>query len=835
MEGVRKDARFSHITKDLRFRRMPKHEKKVKIDKRFKDMFTDQRFKLKYSVDKRGKPMNVTTNENLKQYYELSSSGDEDDEDDDEKESENEETARESEISKNKKLLKKETKSKIDKEKRDIETIFGKKTKAKRGDVKDKNTKKNKRIKSATSDSSDEDADEVVIKQNATKTKKSLGKEAVCDRKGKEVKGAKEEDSSDKEEEEEGDEDSDSDEDSGGGEGPDLARGEGNVETSSSSEDDDSEEEKDDHEEFDHGWGELDKDVPQAEELGRRLAMCNMDWDRIKAQDIFMLLHSFVPTGGSLRSVKVFPSEFGLQRMKEEALSGPTELVQSKSENMLDEENDEDDDDYDESQGTRYHREKLRQYQLNRLKYYYAVVETDSIETASKIYEECDGMEYESSSTKLDLRFIPDEMEFTEESKSECTEMPATYNPSLFVSTALAQSKVNLTWDETDQDRIKVTMRNPSEGKKKKTDDVNEEDFQAYLASSSDEEEGERHLGDLIEIHYGKTYLHVILLIFNDKYLFMTEDDRPVVSADDKEDDIEDDSEESQIKKYRSLLQSLDDDKNLKKKKDIKMEVTWEPGLKETMEKVVKHKEETKDQTPWQQYLRKKKEKRQMKREERGNRKTASNKETGDDQSAFSDDELPGDVGDDPFFRQKLDSDDEKDAGKKSKVSKNTRRKKRKDKALETGDPEKERELELLMMDEETDNRKHFSLKSIMKESKKRKKLSQEQKEKEFLINVEDDRFGAIFDSHLYNIDPSAPEFKKSRAMDAIIEEKMKRRMSGQTSKTVNASVGKRKADTDISKAGSSVKSKKLDSESISSLVNSIKSKTHTFHKKKKK
>lgn len=48
-------------------------------------------------------------------------------------------------------------------------------------------------------------------------------------------------------------------------------------------------------------------------------------------------------------------------------------------------------------------------------------------------------------------------------------------------------------------------------------------------------------------------------------------------------------------------------------------------------------------------------------------KQTASNKETGDDQSAFSDDELPGDVGDDPFFRQKLDSDDEKDAGKKSK------------------------------------------------------------------------------------------------------------------------------------------------------------------------
>jgi hypothetical protein len=73
--------------------------------------------------------------------------------------------------------------------------------------------------------------------------------------------------------------------------------------------------------------------------------------------------------------------------------------------------------------------------------------------------------DYESSSTKLDLwpysswkeplflpykeintfvcRFVPDDMEFTEEPKSECTEMPAAYNPSLFVSTALAQSKVS--------------------------------------------------------------------------------------------------------------------------------------------------------------------------------------------------------------------------------------------------------------------------------------------------------------------------------------------------------------------------------------------------------
>ena len=56
--------------------------------------------------------------------------------------------------------------------------------------------------------------------------------------------------------------------------------------------------------------------------------------------------------------------------------------------------------------GTAYHHEKLRQYQLNRLKYYYAVVECDSPETSSAVYDNCDGTEYENSASKIDLRYV---------------------------------------------------------------------------------------------------------------------------------------------------------------------------------------------------------------------------------------------------------------------------------------------------------------------------------------------------------------------------------------------------------------------------------------------
>lgn len=78
MDEMLKDARFAHIARDPKFRRIPKAERKVKIDHRFKGMFKDEKFTVKYTIDKRGRPINRTTTEDLRKYYDLSSSEDED-------------------------------------------------------------------------------------------------------------------------------------------------------------------------------------------------------------------------------------------------------------------------------------------------------------------------------------------------------------------------------------------------------------------------------------------------------------------------------------------------------------------------------------------------------------------------------------------------------------------------------------------------------------------------------------------------------------------------------------------------------------------------------------
>lgn len=132
----------------------------------------------------------------------------------------------------------------------------------------------------------------------------------------------------------------------------DYARGEGKLFSESSSDETETEESED--EDLYHEWNELDKDAEITNQITNRLAICNMDWDRIRAVDLMMLLNSFLPTGASVESVvvsiknkilvylklynsvlllkilfcfQIYPSEYGMKRMQEEEANGPAELV----------------------------------------------------------------------------------------------------------------------------------------------------------------------------------------------------------------------------------------------------------------------------------------------------------------------------------------------------------------------------------------------------------------------------------------------------------------------------------------------------------------------------
>lgn len=80
---------------------------------------------------------------------------------------------------------------------------------------------------------------------------------------------------------------------------------------------------------------------------------------------MYVVLNSFVPKDGRILSVSVYPSDFGLQRMKEEEIHGP--VIDGDKKN--DEEDDEDEDeDEEEDEDEDVINQKLRAYEISRLK-----------------------------------------------------------------------------------------------------------------------------------------------------------------------------------------------------------------------------------------------------------------------------------------------------------------------------------------------------------------------------------------------------------------------------------------------------------------------------------
>ncbi|KAF8078679.1 hypothetical protein FPV67DRAFT_1466062, partial [Lyophyllum atratum] len=531
---------------------------------------------------------------------------------------------------------------------------------------------------------------------------------------------------------------------------------------------------------------------PEEDELEgtrtHRLAVVNLDWDHVRASHLFKICSSLVsptapaassrvPTNadhsakeatsniarGKVLSVRVYPSEFGKERMAREETEGPPPEIFKRKGNEDEEINAQniyevgDEDDYD--------KDALRNYQLERLRYYYAIITCDTVDAASHIYRELEGTELERSANVFDLSYVADDMTFDSVFRDEATDDSNTvYKGVDFVTAALRHSKVKLTWDDDDPERNQITRRTLS---KKEIEDA---DFRAYLASSSSESDSE------------------------------TIQAAPKSRAKEKK---------TSRAKLRALLLAKDDDLpegwggEDSDPGAVDMEITFTPGLSEKKEE---------EETTLDKYQRKMREKRK-KRKDEVKEKAVTNEAGGiQDKDDFFD--FGGDG-------QEVDEDTAKGKGK------NKRSGKARHASPETVTRASTTAEELALLVQSDDpgaQPNHFNLKSVLKAEKNARRKGKKRKDDkneddnevqaDFTINVNDERFKALHEDHHYAIDPTNPHYKKTSNMEAFLKERSRRQKDLTSKGSELGSTGKQKGneDTNLKSLVESIKRKSVTS-----------------------
>lgn len=548
-------------------------------------------------------------------------------------------------------------------------------------------------------------------------------------------------------------------------------------------------------------------DVPLGD-VTNRLAIVNIDWDNIKSTDLFAVFSSFVPQGGRIIKVSVYPSEFGKERMAQEEVEGPPkDIFKKKSgdeniegESEKDDEADEDDEDEDEKikdelleegDDQDFDSDALRSYQLDRLRYYYAIMECSDEATAETIYREVDGREYLASSNFLDLRFVPNDTTFDDEPRDECTEVPAGYKPVEFVTDALQHSKVKLTWDmHPDEVARKDSINRAFKGSR---NDIAENDLRAYLASDS--EDGDE-ANPIEEVDATK------------------EDGSAAPGAEPKLS-----KKELARRKMREALglkeEPAGSSKSGKPSGPVgEMQITFTPALSGKAAA-----KEVQDETTIEKYARKERERKEQKREKARARREGRDPDAAPGAPEPQTAEAGEDLGfDDPFFT----TENPDKAATKSSIRKEERLKKRQAREAEEKQKSAERaKLELLMEDDAdataasagggTKGMSHFDMSEILKDEKRKGKKLKGKKAKQqaakdaensknllqegFEMDVDDERFKAVFEDHEYAIDPSNPKFKATSGMKKLLEKgRSKRRRTDEGVADDGPSKGSKKA-----------------------------------------
>ncbi len=585
-----------------------------------------------------------------------------------------------------------------------------------------------------------------------------------------------------------------------------FKRGDENL--TSSSDDSSSEDSELDEGEENEVFGILDENegqdgIPKGE-VSSRLAVVNLDWDNIRATDLMAVFSSFVPSSGRILNVSIYPSEFGKERMDREDMEGPPKEIfgqggsrgpqdgHSSSSEEGDQEDEEEGEEAEderikksilkEDQGLEFNSAKLRRYQLERLRYYYAVLTCSSVSVAEAIYSAVDGTEYLTTANFFDLRYIPDETDFSDDKpRDECERIPDGYRPNEFVTDALQHSKVRLTWDADDGKRKEVQKRAFAGSRAA----IDENDLKAYLGSDSSEDEAPEPL--VVDATLAGTVNGNVV-----------DSKAPTVPRLSKKD--------AERQKMRALLGLQSEPVSSKTSKAESnahvgdMQITFSSGLSsEPNNGSVFENEPEREETTVETYVRKEKE-RKARRKEKAKHKPNANDAAADqaekiqasDHQSDAEDPATRDLGfSDPFFTAP--STDKSATAAHRKAEKRQKREQRA--ADEAASAAKRAELELLMMGDETNSRdiNHFDINEIAKAEKvarkkgSRKRLSEREnealrmKEKDvFEMDVGDERFGDVFRRSDFAIDPSHPRFKGTDGMNKLLEEGRRKRGGGE-------------------------------------------------------
>lgn len=396
--------------------------------------------------------------------------------------------------------------------------------------------------------------------------------------------------------------------------------------------------------------------------------------------------------------------------------------------------------------------------------------------------------------------------------------------PFILFAQALRHSRVKLTWDADDPQRSKITRQLMAQAPT--ADQLRDEDFKAYLASASEdsdlaasESEDERDAEDAAERRKGGRM-------------------RALLGLDDNEGSAQ--SNGFGKAKNVAFQDGRKASEHLSSRPEGDMEITFMPGLSEAAARKKKGEATQADETTIEKYKRKQREKRERRKIEHGDGAEGEREPAA---AAAADGGKPSEVGfGDPFFVGEEDGDDidfDKALAAEEEAQRQQRRGangssargapahtgKEPSSALGADSDISEQDVEDGGLDDTDDEGAgHFSLKDIVKAEqaesggkkkgrwakKKEKKLSKEagrsrrdgnEVQPGFEMNVSDARFAAnLFGDHQYALDPSHPNFVKTKGMQKLVNERRQRQQQHErqgTKHTEGVSAGKKSTSSE--------------------------------------